>query len=176
MQTTGITRRIDELGRVVIPKEIRRNMRLAEGEEVEIFVDDGKVVMQKFSTVMNLKRFSDEIALNLAELTKGTVLVADLDEIVSSAGDRRRDYAGKTLMRQFEKLFAERTVRTLLREDTMAVTGDDTNLFVMQIVSPVIVAGDVRGGVILLCESEDGVGYKAKMTELSSKILGCLLE
>ena len=85
MRTTGITRRIDELGRVVIPKEIRRNMRLKEGEEMEIYVDENKLVMQKFSAVLNLKTYADGVADSLAPVTHCTVIITDKDEIVSAA-------------------------------------------------------------------------------------------
>ncbi len=176
MRTTGITRRIDELGRVVIPKEIRRNMRLREGEEMEIFVDDNKLVLQKFSSLSNLKTYADAIADNLAAITNCTVLVTDTDEVVAAAGALRRDYSGKSIMRQVAKLYYERTVRTLLHGDAMAVTGDDTNVFALQIFAPVTVAGDIVGGVILLSENDDSLSSRLKMTELAARILGGIIQ
>lgn len=176
MRTTGITRRIDELGRVVIPKEIRRTMRLREGEEMEIFVEEGRLVLQKFSTILHLKTYSDEIADSLANSANCTVLIADLDSVISAAGEKRRDYNGKNLLKQVTKLFYERIVRTLLNEDTIAVTGDDINLYKQQIFAPVIVGGDVIGGIILLSENEENTNLKLKLMELSAGILGNILQ
>ena len=79
MLTTGITRRIDELGRVVIPKEIRRTMRLREGEEMEIFVEDNSLVLKKYSSLATLARFADEVAESLAVAAGGTVVITDND-------------------------------------------------------------------------------------------------
>ena len=150
MQYTGITRRIDELGRVVIPKEIRRTMRLREGEEMEIFVDENSLILKKYSCVKGIQKFSEEIAESLFSSTGDTSLVTDLDKIVAAAG--------------FDK------------PDGYAITGDDTNEYKMQIFAPVVVAGDVTGGVILLSKSEKNVAEKNKLAEFSAKILANSLQ
>lgn len=105
MQYTGITRRIDELGRVVIPKEIRRTMRLREGEEMEIFVDENSLILKKYSCVKGIQKFSEEIAESLFSSTGDTSLVTDLDKIVAAAGFDKTFYSDKLLLQKSRKFF-----------------------------------------------------------------------
>ena len=171
MQYTGITRRIDELGRVVIPKEIRRTMRLREGEEMEIFVDENSLILKKYSCVKGIQKFSEEIVESLFSSTGDTSLVTDLDKIVAAAGFDKTFYSDKLLLQKVAEIFQKRTARTVFLPDGYAITGDDTNEYKMQIFAPVIVAGDVTGGVILLSKSEKNVAEKTKLAEFSAKIL-----
>ena len=105
----------------------------------------------------------------------GTVLITDNDEIVSAAGGLRRDYSVKPYA-SADKLYYERAVRTLLQTDTLAVTGEDTNVFMLQIIAPITVAGDVAGGIILLSENDENMNSKVKMTEVAARIFGSILE
>ena len=113
MQYTGITRRIDELGRVVIPKEIRRTMRLREGEEMEIFVDENSLILKKYSCVKGIQKFSEEIAESLFSSTGDTSLVTDLDKIVAAAGFDKTFYSDKLLLQKVAEIFQKRTTRTV---------------------------------------------------------------
>lgn len=169
MQYTGITRRIDELGRVVIPKEIRRTMRLREGEEMEIFVDENSLILKKYSCVKGIQKFSEEIAESLFSSTGDTSLVTDLDKIVAAAGFDKTFYSDKLLLQKVAEIFQKRTTRTVFLPDGYAITGDDTNEYKMQIFAPVIVAGDVTGGVILLSKSEKNVAEKPNLPSFRQK-------
>lgn len=98
MKATGIVRRIDDLGRVVIPKEIRRTLRIREGDPLEIFVDrDGEVILKKYSPVADVEYFAQEYADSLSESTGYTALVADEHEVVAIAGGPKKTYLGKEL-------------------------------------------------------------------------------
>ena len=158
MQYTGITRRIDELGRVVIPKEIRRTMRLREGEEMEIFVDENSLILKKYSCVKGIQKFSEEIVESLFSSTGDTSLVTDLDKIVAAAGFDKTFYSDKLLLQKVAEIFQKRTTRTVFLPDGYAITGDDT------------------GGVILLSKSEKNVAEKTKLAEFSTKILSNSLQ
>lgn len=172
MQYTGITRRIDELGRVVIPKEIRRTMRLREGEEMEIFVDENSLILKKYSCVKGIQKFSEEIAESLFSSTGDTSLVTDLDKIVAAAGFDKTFYSDKLLLQKVAEIFQKRTTRTVFLPDGYAITGDDTTEYKMQIFAPVIVAGDVTGGVILLSKSEKKRRRKKQTCRVFGKNLG----
>src|SRR5690554_5284850 len=96
MKATGIVRRIDDLGRVVIPKEIRRTMRIREGEPLEIFVDrEGEVILKKYSPIGELNQFAQEYADALAEETDHAVFVLDRDVVVAVSGVPRKSFLDK---------------------------------------------------------------------------------
>ena len=96
MKATGIVRRIDDLGRVVIPKEIRRTLRIREGDPLEIFTDrGGEVILKKYSPMVDLSYFAQEYADSLAETTGHIAIIADQDEIVAVGGAPRRSFKNK---------------------------------------------------------------------------------
>ena len=101
MKATGIVRRIDDLGRVVVPKEIRRTLRIREGEPLEIFTNrEGGIVLKKYSPIGELAAFAKEYVEAVAQVAKCTVCVADRDQIVAAAGPGKKDYTGKTIHRE----------------------------------------------------------------------------
>lgn len=176
MQNTGITRRIDELGRIVIPKEIRRTMRLREGEEVEIFVEENSLILKKHSCVKGIARFSEEVAQSLFSATDDTVLVTDLDKIVASAGYDKGFYSDKLVLQKTSALFLTRKTHEFVLPDGYAITGDDANVYKLQIFVPIVVSGDVTGGVILLSKSDEKKDLKSKLAELSASVLSSSLQ
>src|SRR6478609_7900547 len=98
MKATGIVRRIDDLGRVVIPKEIRRTLRIREGDPLEIFVDrEGEVILKKYSPIGELGDFAQEYADSLHESTGHTTLITDRDTIIAVAGGNRKDWLGRAV-------------------------------------------------------------------------------
>lgn len=176
MQNTGITRRIDELGRVVIPKEIRRTMRLREGEEMEIFVEENSLILKKYSSVKGIKMFSEEVAESLFSSTGDTSLVTDLDKIVAAAGFDKTFYSDKLVLQKVADIFNSRKTRAVFLPDGYAITGDDANVYNMQIFAPIVVSGDVTGGIILLSKSTENVAVKTKLAEFSANILANSLQ
>ena len=98
MKATGIVRRIDDLGRIVIPKEIRRTLRIKEGDPLEIFTDrEGEVILKKYSQVGELGKFAAEFAESLAQTSGHGVCITDRDQIVAAAGGMKKEYIGKTI-------------------------------------------------------------------------------
>lgn len=113
MKATGIVRRIDDLGRIVIPKEIRRTMRIKEGDPLEIFVDrEGEVILKKYSPISALSDFAKEYADSLSETLGTTVLICDRDIIIAVSGDPKKEYMQKPIGHIIEKVMDER--RTLI--------------------------------------------------------------
>ena len=98
MKITGLTRRVDSLGRIVIPKELRRMLHIKEGSPLEIYMDaDETIVLKKYSQVGSLKNISQAYAQSLSKVTGATVCVADRDGIIAAAGKNHKKYIGKAL-------------------------------------------------------------------------------
>jgi AbrB family transcriptional regulator (stage V sporulation protein T) len=171
VKATGIVRRIDDLGRVVIPKEIRRTLRIREGDPLEIFVDrEGEVILKKYSPIGELSDFAQEYADSLAEAVGHIACIADRDTIIAVAGAPKKEFLNKPISPAVEKVMEER--RTVLINDPKenkyckdCVTEDDECRFSAEVISPIIAEGDPIGAVIL-CSKNPGV----KMGELELKL------
>jgi AbrB family transcriptional regulator (stage V sporulation protein T) len=149
MKATGIVRRIDDLGRVVIPKEIRRTLRIREGDPLEIFTDkDGEVIFKKYSPIGELSDFAAQICDSLHKSTDGTVAVCDRDTVIAVAGGAKRELFEKRISPELEKIMESRRV---YRQETggsaIPVTDTDSG-FCLAVAAPVISEGDVMGCVI----------------------------
>ena len=108
MRATGIVRRIDELGRVVIPKEIRRTLRIREGDPLEIYTDrDGEVILKKYSPIATLERFSEATAKSLNDLSGQLAVICDTDEILYAYGDGKKDLDKKNLSDEMDRILKE---------------------------------------------------------------------
>lgn len=103
---SGMIRRIDELGRIVIPKEIRKNLKLNMGDNVEIYVEDNKITLKKYSTLIGLEEDLFNIAKVINELTNATILFSDIDDIIVSYGKLSEVYLDKSINTSlFDKIF-----------------------------------------------------------------------
>ena len=113
MKATGIVRRIDDLGRVVIPKEIRRTMRIREGDPLEIFTDrDGEVIFKKYSPIGELTGFAAQYAETLYKTCNLSVVVCDRDSVVACAGVSKKEYSDKSLSEELEGVMNGRSLYT----------------------------------------------------------------
>ena len=153
MKATGIVRRIDDLGRIVVPKEIRRTLRIREGDPLEIFTDrDGEIVLKKYSPIGELSQFAGEYAESLAQTTGHLVLITDCDHVVTASGQGRKEFEGKPISRQLEEVISERKSYLASRNDAdfIKVTLDDNGEFGQQALSTIICEGDAIGAVIVM--------------------------
>lgn len=165
MKATGIVRRIDDLGRVVIPKEIRRTLRIREGDPLEIFVDrEGEVILKKYSPIGELGDFAKEYADSLYEATGHIACITDRDVIIAVSGASKKEYLNKTIPSSIEQAMAERkTLQLKSGEDKLdEEEGNLTN----QVVAPVIAEGDPIGAVILMSKDPN-----VKMGDLEVKLV-----
>lgn len=171
MKATGIVRRIDDLGRVVIPKEIRRTLRIREGDPLEIFTDrEGEIILKKYSPIGELSTFARQYAENLAQTLGCLVCVCDMDQIIAAAGTGKKELQDKYISRQLEQQLGNRTQLAAAMGDKkyIAVSDSQDEAYEYEVISPIICEGDVIGGVILL--SKDA---KKKLTELEQKMAAC---
>jgi stage V sporulation protein T len=150
LKATGIVRRIDDLGRVVIPKEIRRSLRIREGDPLEIFVDqDGEVILKKYSPMGELSDFAQEYAESLAETTGYLTLITDRDVVVAVAGGSRTEWLDRDVHAVVEKAMTDRQIQVLTASDEHHEEMDDVWDFSAWVVAPIIAEGDPVGAVIL---------------------------
>ena len=175
MKATGIVRRIDDLGRVVIPKEIRRTMRIREGDPLEIFTSNGEVIFKKYSPMGELSSFAGDYAAALAEATALAVVICDRDHCIAAGGAPKRDLLEKSVTPELEKIVENRKLYTSKGESLCAIEGCDRGIVVA---CPIISAGDITGGVLLI--ENDGVttaiDSDIKLCEVAAKFLGSRIE
>ena len=156
MKATGIVRRIDELGRVVIPKEIRRTQRIRQGDALEIFTDsNGEVVFKKYSPLLGLGQLSAVYAEVLAKDLGVPVLVCDRDEIVAATGPRRSEVNGRPISDSLQKLLAMRGLYTAPARAEGRLRALERSDRQVLCAAPIVAHGDVEGGVLLLGTPQD---------------------
>ncbi len=170
MKATGIVRRIDELGRIVIPKEIRRTLRIREGDPLEIFTNhEGGVILKKYSPIGELGVLAKEYVESVANVAKCTVCVADRDQIVAAAGPEKKNYTGKDIHTELKKCIDNRA-NILSSEEggTHCKVVEDEDHETNQAIGSIVSEGDAIGAVILL--SHDA---KKKFGEFEEKMALC---
>ena len=168
MKATGIVRRIDDLGRVVVPKEIRRTLRIREGDPLDIFTDrEGEIILKKYSPIGELGTFAKQYAESLAQTTGHMICVTDRDSIIATAGGAKKDYYGKSISPQLEQLIQERENLQATSADRkfIPVIQEEMEGIVTETICPIISEGDAIGSVILL-----GRDAKARMGEVEQKV------
>ena len=167
MKATGIVRRIDDLGRVVIPKEIRRTLRIREGDPLEIFMDrEGKVILKKYSPIGELGTMAKFYSESLAQTLNCTVCITDSDQIIAVAGAGKKDLQDKYISKDLGEILQTRELLSGISDSKKFVKiVDGENLYREEIICPIISEGDVIGGVILLNKEE-----KRKFGEVEQKI------
>lgn len=168
MKATGIVRRIDDLGRVVIPKEIRRTLRIRESDPLEIFTDhEGSIILKKYSPIGEMGVFAKQYAESLSQVSGHVALIADRDVFIAAAGSNSKQIQGKAISKELEKKMNSR--------DTVCASSSDKEFinimeyevddYKYQVIIPIITQGDVMGAVVLLSTKEDD-----DMTEVEMKL------
>ena len=180
MKATGIVRRIDDLGRVVVPKEIRRTLRIREGEPLEIFTNrEGGIILKKYSPIGELGELAGEYVEAVAQVAKCTVCVTDRDMIVAAAGPNRKEFAGKKIHSDVLRCIEGRkTVHDTAADSWICrITEDNTEVF-SEVIATILSEGDAIGSVILLSRDTERVfgDFEEKMALCGANFLGRQME
>ncbi|MBU3158861.1 stage V sporulation protein T [Clostridium frigoris] len=182
MKATGIVRRIDDLGRVVIPKEIRRTLRIREGDPLEIFTDrEGGVILKKYSPIGELSEFSREYAESLQQTIGNSIIICDKDNIISVSGCPKKEYVDKKVSIELEKMMENRKPIVLGEgvEKVISLYEDEMeNKYSTQVIAPIITEGDAIGAVIIMA-TEPGIKFgnlELKLAETAASFLGKQME
>ncbi len=182
LKATGIVRRIDDLGRVVIPKEIRRTLRIREGDPLEIYTEaDGKIVLKKYSPIGELGNFAKEYAEALAQSTGHITCISDKDQIIAVAGGSRKEFLDKSISPTLEKIIEGRTFFSAQKKDErfISILSEGTaEGYHSEIIFPIISEGDAIGSVIFLSHNANAVmgEVEEKLAQSAAGFLGRQME
>lgn len=170
MKATGVVRRIDDLGRIVIPKEIRKVLRIKEGDPIEIFTGrEGEVILKKYSPIGELSEFASDYAETLAKTTGHIACITDKDSVIAVSGGARKEYLEQSISKELEQLMDDKEIYTSNKNNdiSLPITKNDNQerKFNSQVIYPIISQGDVIGSVILLSKEQN-----KKMNETEVKV------
>ncbi len=156
MKATGIVRRVDDLGRIVIPKEIRRTLRIREGDPLEIYTEkDGGVIFRKYSPMGDLQEFASQMCEAIGTATGHIAAVADRDSIIALYGAPKRELMDKPNSSELEKLMEQRQNYRFRNGDTPIRASDAADKYHLGVASPILSQGDLMGCVLLLLSDSD---------------------
>ena len=170
MKATGVVRRIDDLGRIVIPKEIRKTLRIKEGDPLEIFTDrEGGIILKKYSPIGELTEFATGYAETLAKTTGHIACITDKDTVIAVSGGAKKELLEQNISTELEKLMDDKEKYTSKENNDLAIpitkNENKERRYNSQVVYPIISDGDVIGTVILLSKDNN-----TKMSEVEQKV------
>lgn len=171
MKATGVVRRIDDLGRIVIPKEIRKTLRIKEGDPLEIFTDkEGEVILKKYSPIGELSEFATGYAETLAKTTGHIACITDKDTVIAVSGGSKKEFLEQSLSKELEEIMQNKEIYTSSdnNEISLPITENDNRerKYNAQVIYPITSQGDVIGSVILLSKDQN-----TKMGESEFKVV-----
>ncbi len=178
MKATGIVRRIDDLGRVVIPKEIRRTMRIREGDPLEIYTDaNGEVIFKKYSPIGELGPYTKQYVDVLGRTTGAPVVICDRDHVIAVSGLPKKDMVGKRISPLLESYMERRNTYVLGQDKDNLIVSEDSPKGV-SVMTPIIGGGDVMGAVVLLSGDKANPPSQTdiKLTQVAAGFLGKQME
>ena len=180
MKATGIVRRIDDLGRVVIPKEIRRTLRIREGDPLEIFTDrEGEIILKKYSPIGELGTFAKEYAESLSQSSGHVTCIVDKDQIIAVSGGTKREFYEKHISAELEKAINARTPIAAERSSAnfVRILEDDSDAaYNHELIVPIISEGDVLGAVLFLSGDKKMGDVEHKLAQTAAGFLGKQME
>ena len=177
MKATGIVRRIDDLGRVVIPKEIRRTLRIREGDPLEIYTDrEGEVILKKYSPINDLGEFAQQYVESLYETLGTPSLISDRDEMIAVAGVSRKDYVARRLTVFSEDIIKERVTVSEKFEMSIELVAGQFEQVKSYCVVPIVANGDPIGAVYLFSRAHFIGDIEQKTAETAANFLAKQME
>ena len=176
MKATGIVRRIDDLGRIVIPKEIRRTMRIREGDPMEIFTSrEGEILLKKYSPVGELGEFASTLAESMAQALGALVCVTDRDYVIATAGAGKKEFEGKLLDEQLQMAIDQRVYRISEKnkKEYLKIIQEESSEYERQAVATILSHGESIGAVVVLCK-ENGINTDEVLLQVAKTAAGFL--
>lgn len=179
MKATGIVRRIDDLGRIVIPKEIRRTLRIREGDPLEIYTDrDGEVIFKKYSLLGGLSDLATQVCDTLSKTAGRVTVVTDRDSCLAVAGAPRRDLSEKQLSEALEELIGLRRAYQWQPGSAAVPVSSESSKFFVSAAVPILAEGDILGCVLFATEDVNLPGNETelKLLQVMAALLGRHIE
>jgi len=175
METTGVVRRIDDLGRVVIPKEIRRTLGIKDGTSLEIFVDKDMVALKKHSSMNNLSHFADVYVESIYNALKRDIIITDRDNIIACAGSLKKEYFMKPISNYLEDCINKRT-NVVEYDKTKLNIVDYKTENCSHVINTIISNGDSIGLIIILSTDDNLSDLEEKTAQIAAQFLGKHIE
>ena len=179
MKATGIVRRIDDLGRVVIPKEIRRTMRIREGDPLEIYTSrDGEVIFKKYSLLGGVEDFAGQLCETMSRSTGSICAVTDRDTVIAVAGGGKRELMGKRITSELEQIMESRQIYQYTGEGQAIPVSDGNDRLLANVAAPILSEGDLLGLVLFIGNAPGAVSGDAeyKLAQTIAAFLGRHME
>lgn len=178
MKATGVVRRIDDLGRIVIPKEIRRTMRIREGDPLEIFTDkDGGVVFKKYSLMGGVADFAGQMCETQAKLSGLVAVITDRDNTLAVSGAPKRELMDRGVSEDLERLMENRQLYVRQGEDAPLQVCRDVEKYHITVCAPILSGGDVLGSVLFVSDEPQTVSEtETKMIQTAAGFLSRHME
>ena len=175
MKTTGIVRRIDDLGRIVIPKEIRKNFRISDGENIEIFIDGDNIVLKKYSVLNKIDNYADKFTETIYSFLKCNVLITDTDSIIAFSGPLKKEYINKPISEYLSNCIRRReNLHEKYTKDIALI--DNEKIEGTYCLSTIISSGDAVGLVIILSTDSQVTETDMRICQIAAKFLAKSLE
>ncbi len=170
MKTTGVIRRIDELGRIVIPKEIRKNLRIKNGENIEIFLDGDAIILKKFSQIESLENVSVDYVEAFNQIIHHNIIVTDRDKVIAVAGPLKKKYLGKEINEFTERSIERRDSFSDKQKRNFKIIEDEEEMGYFSFAS-IVDNGDAIGSVIIISTDIPITDMEDKLAIVLSKLL-----
>ena len=172
MKATGIVRRIDDLGRVVIPKEIRRTMRIREGDPLEIYTDrEGEVIFKKYSPIGELTSFASQYADTLHKTCGMAVVICDRDAVIACSGLPKKEYNDKPLSEEHEGIIEGRGLYIYKEGGTKLPVIKDGSAHFISCAMPILTEGDIVGCVASVTDQPQSPHRELPGGEVETKLI-----
>ena len=175
MKATGIIRRIDDLGRVVIPKEIRKNLRIKEGDNLEIFVENEEIILKKYSMMNKINDLAGELTDAIYTFMKHSIFITDTDQVVAGSGPLKKKYLNKNI--------SEFITESIKRRDKMIENHfkelnfiEEENITCSYVMSTILVNGEAVGMILIISEDEKMGESEMQMASIVSSFMTKYLE
>ena len=175
MKSTGVIRRIDDLGRIVIPKEIRKNLRIKEGDNLEVFVDNEDIILKKYSMMNKINDLSQELTDAIYTFTKHNVFITDTDLIIAGSGKLKKDYINKPISNFIEKSIKRRD-KILENHFKELSFIENEELECSYILSTILVNGEAVGMIVIISEEEKLSEVEMQLASIVSSFMTKYLE
>ena len=174
MKATGIVRRVDDFGRIVIPKEIRRTLRIREGDPLEIYTEkDGGVIFRKYSPMGDLQDFAAQICESIGDNTGRIAAVADRDSIIALAGAPKRELMDKPNSQELDRIMEQRKIYRYTQGDSLIRATEGSDRYHLGVAAPILSQGDLMGCVMLLM-GDDRTPMQESDQKLAQTVAGFL--
>ncbi|MBP3461655.1 MAG: AbrB/MazE/SpoVT family DNA-binding domain-containing protein [Bacilli bacterium] len=174
MKATGIIRRIDELGRIVIPKEIRKKLKINEGENIEIYIDeDEKIILKKYSNIKNITDLAQKLTDSIYSFIKNNVIITDNNTIIAVTGNLKKDLLNKELTNDVIDIMKKRT--NILETKNINIT-NDISVNKNYLLNTIISNGDINGSIIFIKDEGEIKEIEKQLVNMSTSFLSKYLE